>query len=199
MMALGARGFRGRAVPWIGIGIFTWFSMGLTCGPSGPNLPGESVTCSDAGAMDPALVADPAKPAIDLGTTDDAGGFQRVMPGQALSHIDGPQGGSHVWAAVRLYAPVGGDWRLDFALTQGATKVGVGTSYMFACAGAVAELNYVRVFLQGSAPFDATLSVDANPAGWGSGPTSSGSSSGAGGSGSSEMGRLHIEIPVRIE
>lgn len=147
------------------------FNTGVTCGPGGDSLPPTSITCTPEGAVDVEPPPDPAQAFLWVGTTDDSGGYRPVQPKETLSSVSGPQGGSHVWGAARLYAPDDAVWTVSFALRgDDGSVLGSVTVAADSCAGGVVELSYVTVFLQQSPPFAAVLSVDASPSGGSSQP-----------------------------
>lgn len=101
-----------------------------------------------------------------LGTTDASGAFAALTPDETLGVVHGPQGGTHVWGAARLYAPQDGTWTLRFALKDaGGAELAAVAEVVEACAGGVVEETYVTVFLHVSAPTAGVLSVDATPSG----------------------------------
>ena len=139
------------------------FNTGGGCGPVN-DLPPTSVVCKDQGATGLDLPPNAALPFVWLGTTDGDGAFRTVEPNETLGVVSGPQGGSHVWGAARLYTPDGGLWTLDFALkdAQGGVLAAV-TVPAEACAGGTIEVTYVTVYLQANPPVSGILSVSAKP------------------------------------
>jgi hypothetical protein len=157
------------------------FNTGGGCGPGGDPLPPTSIICTPEGAMDVEAPPDPTQAFIWVGTTDDSGGYRAVQPNETLHPVSGPQGGSHVWGAARLYAPDDTVWTVRFDLHgEDGGLLGSVTVAADSCAGGTVEISYVTVFLEQSPPFSALLSVDAIPS-----------------QGSSQP--VHAEVPVMVQ
>lgn len=157
------------------------FNTGGGCGPGGDPLPPTSITCAPEGAVDVEAPPDPAQSFLWVGTTDDSGGYRAIQPNETLHPVSGPQGGSHVWGAARLYAPDVAVWTVSFALRgEDGGVLGAVTVAAESCAGGVVEISYVTVYLEHAPPFSAVLSVDAVPSQGSSAP-------------------VHAEVPVMVQ
>jgi hypothetical protein len=75
------------------------------CGP-GPS--------ADQGPV--AIPATPATLAVDLGTGTDA--FAALADGGAVSVVTGPQGGHHIWVAVRVHDTTVTDVKMNLTATE---------------------------------------------------------------------------------
>ncbi len=139
------------------------FNTGGGCGPAN-DLPPTSVVCKEQDTSGLDLPPDPNLPFVWLGTTTADGAYRAIEPNETLGVITGPQGGSHVWGAARLYTPAGGLWVLEFALkdAEGAQLAGVNVPAE-ACAGGTIEVTYVTVYLEANPPVSGILSVTAKP------------------------------------
>lgn len=157
-------------------------NTGGGCGPGGDPLPPVQVVCTEDGASGVEPPPDPNAPFVWLGTTAGEGTYRALTPNETLPSVSGPQGGSHVWGAARLFAPGGGLWTLHFTLTgDGGGMLGDVTQVVEACPGSVVEVTNITVFLRQNPPMSGVLAVDA---------------AFAEGDGSS---LAHAEVPIAVE
>jgi hypothetical protein len=89
---------------------FTAFALTLALAACGL---GDAAATSDAGPDD--VAADAGEPLLEIGTGRD--GFVALHDGDELELIHGPQGGYHLWGAVRARNLAPAELTIDYAVT----------------------------------------------------------------------------------
>jgi len=136
-----------------------------------PPLPNGASRCVAIGT-DGDTPQSSSQPFIWIGTADAGASnppaYRAIQAGETLPVQYGPQGGEHIWGAVRLYAPAGGTWTLRFQIKgPDGALVAAFEVLLDSCMKQLAEKAdvTVRFEVDPASVTTGTMSVDGSPDG----------------------------------